>query len=163
MSSFREFLQYFAILEPPLILTEESILAFSKNNKPIPEAIINRIFPDLDPEFDADEDVEYIPCFQIAVSAEFYTLVYLRTALLRYEFYLLTLDKNGEKIDQKLIAGLISDNENVVQMAASFDENACVHIAGARSGGEVDSDFGKNIKAVELEILEDGYFQMMEE
>jgi hypothetical protein len=90
-------------------------------------------------------------------------LVYLRTALLRYEFYLITLDQKGEMIDQKLIAGIISDNENVVQMAASFDENACVHIAGASSDNELDTDFGQHIQAVELEIKDDGTFTMMKE
>ena len=148
------FLDFFPIIEPPYTITEESSLAFSRENTPIPEDLWPMTFGEWEPDYIQSEEVEYVPCLQTKISDEFSTLVYWRASAMKYEYFLLTLTKDGKLIDRKLIAGLVAKEDNLVRMACSVDQNQIFYV----TGGMESKSSNNNTETFSIEVLPDGHF-----
>ena len=63
--SFEEFLSCFPPVELPFTLGEDTHMLFSKENDPIPGAVIAEYILPLEGEEELDEVTEYIACFAL--------------------------------------------------------------------------------------------------
>ena len=151
-----QFLALFPKIDPPLTITDESIFAFSKKNKLINLETANRIMSELETDYDEAEEREYIPCFQLHLSDEFYSLVYWRASALSYEYYLVNLDKKGQLLDRRLVAGIVAEDDSVVRMYLSIDVNQIFYIAAQLSDDGQELVDKNDTQTYSLEVLPDG-------
>ena len=151
--TLKEFLKIFPEATFPAVISKDSIIEFSRNNIALPAVAIAKYINTWDP--DPSEFVEYIPCFKFKIEKEFVAVVYYKAELLKYEYFLAILDKKGNLVSRKVIAGLISDGKNTVQSAATITEDFSIHIAGANDAGSHLFD-GNNSKQIYMEILANG-------
>ncbi len=151
--TFSEFLQIFPEASFPAVVSKDSIIEFSRNNIALPAIAIDKYINEWDP--DPNEFVEYIPCFKFNFEKDFVAIVYYKAELLKYEYILAILDKKGQLISRKVIAGLISDGQNAIQSAATITEDFSIHIAGANASTTHLFD-GNDSKQIYMEILANG-------
>ncbi len=151
--TYKQFLDFFPLVEPPIVLSKDNSFTFSKENKPIPGSALNTFFVRWGEEF--DEYTEVVPCIRLKAEKEYQTLIYWKASLLIYEYILITLDKNQQIISRKVIAGVISDGQKSVQSAATIQEDLTIHIA---SGELVDGELynAADSKHMYMEILPSG-------
>lgn len=116
----------------------------------------NNIMSQYEPDYDEEMDREYVPCFQLKLGDEFYSLVYWRASALNYEYYLVNIDKKGKLLDRRLIAGLIAENNSIVRMFVSIDINNIFYIAANLVSDKEDFSESKDAQTYSLEILSDG-------
>lgn len=151
--TYKEFLKIFPEATLPAVISKDSILDFSRNNVALPPSAIEIYINAWDP--DDSEFLEYIPCFKFKLEKDLTALVYYKAELLKYEYFLVTLDKKGEIIAKKVIAGLISDGTKTVQSAATITEDFSIHIAGAINE-ESHLFVGNDSKQIYMEIHPNG-------
>jgi len=151
--TLKEFLKIFPDATLPAVISKDSILDFSRNNIALPPSAIANFISLWDPP--TSEFVEYIPCFKFKIEKEITALVYYKAELLKYEYFLVTLDKKGNLMARKVIAGLISDGAKTVQSAATITEDFSVHIAGALTEGSHLFE-GNDSKQIYMEIHPNG-------
>lgn len=151
--SLKQFLSFFPIVSPPVVISKDTITTFSKENKPLPMIALEKYFKAWGDEI--DEFVEFVPCFSLEATQEYQTLVYWKASLLSYEYIIVTLDKTSEVISKKVIAGIISDGIKSVQSAATIQEDLTIHIA---SGMIADNNLydAKDSKQTYMEIMPSG-------
>jgi len=151
--SIKDFLKYFPKVKPPVTLTEDSNRVFSKKNKPFSIEATEEYLVKFEKEI--DEFTEFIPCFRIIQIDNIHIIVYWKGGLMTYEYIMATLNKKGELISRKIIAGTKSNGETVVQSAATIDEDLIIHImVGATNKGK-DYD-PKDSKPMSMEVLPTG-------
>ena len=158
--SFSLFLDFFPEINPPLTVTNEAIKDISKNNKTFPEEFIAHYLFEWNK--DMDEFTEYVPCFSLPTEDNYYSVVYWKASLLSHEFILATIDKKTtELINQKVIAGTISDGLRVVECVAKIEEDKSIHIMiGATKTKDVDP---LDSEAYYMEILPEGKIESYKE
>lgn len=125
--SLELFLDFFPVVELPVTITEESQRAFERENEVLSQPLIEK-FLLLETEDNQEEFTEYIPCFKVPETAGIHAVVYWRARLMEYEFFLLTLDKEGNHLDQKRIAGLFSNNDKLLRMVSTIDRDWIIHV-----------------------------------
>ncbi len=150
-----EILDYFPEIELPVSLAPDSIKDISSTNKHLPERLQLLIFSTW--EEGIDEDGEIIPCFELEAQDDFYTIVYWKANLLSHEFVLATISRENQTIiSKKIIAGLISDGDRVVQSVANIQEDNIIHIMAGEMGPN-SSDYNPlSSNAFFMEILPGG-------
>jgi len=152
---FSHFLEMFPEVDLPITLTEEMSSVFSKNNDPLPLLMCEQ-FLGLD---QADSDaayMEYVPCFKIPQTYAFHAIVFWKASLLTYEYYLRTYTEKGELIDQRVIAGTKLDNELLVGMVATIEDDWLINVViGATDKTATNFDPASN-QFLHLELLPDG-------
>jgi len=151
--TLENFLTFFPVVELPVIFSDEVVEVFSKNNKVLSSEAIADFIDKW--EKDDNDTTEYIPCVQLPPADDYYALVYWKGALMKYEYFLVTMAKNGALISRKSIASTIFDSEGVKRSVASIDEDLIIHIvAGASTdGNEYNPD---NSQAFNMEIAPSG-------
>ncbi|MBT8230306.1 MAG: hypothetical protein KJO50_08605 [Bacteroidia bacterium] len=151
--TLEELLQYFPEINPPVTLSEDMAVSFSKHNRPIPISIVDKVFNAWD---SLDEYTELVPCFQIDTEDHLYTLVYWKASLMTHEFILVNLDAQGVLISKKVIAGTISDGDRVIRSVARIDEDNCIYVTVGEVQNPDQSYNSASSKAYRFEILPDG-------
>nr|HMU04076.1 hypothetical protein [Saprospiraceae bacterium] len=126
---------------------------YETNADPFPQVFIDEVL--LEWEKDADEFTEFIPCFRLPKEEKFNTVVYWKGALLRYDFIMVTLDKNGELINKKSIASTIVNDNVIKKSVASIEPDLIINIIAGQTldGEEYDASMSK---AFAMEILPTG-------
>jgi hypothetical protein len=151
---FAHFLDKFPEIEPPVTLGEETHHHFSRNNQPLSDQMIREfIFP---LEEDLDELTEFVPCFKILGTKNFYAVVYWRAGLMNYQYVLVTFTEKGLLIDKRVIAGTFSDGQVLTQSVANIDEDWIISIASGQSEGASTDYNATDSTAYQLELLPDG-------
>ena len=153
MSKLEKILHYFPETELPVLISEDHLTEYEVNADPFPQYFIDEIL--LDWEKEADEFTEFIPCFRLPAEEKFNTVVYWKGALLRYDFILVTLDKNGELINKKSIASTIVNDNVIKKSVASIEMDLIINIIAGQTtdGSEYDASMSK---AFAMEILASG-------
>lgn len=151
--TLEDLLQFFPEIKPPVTLSEEMAVSFSKHNRPIPSELIGKVFSAWD---SFDEFTELVPCFQLKTEDHLYALVYWKATLMTHEFIVVTLDKQGILISKKVIAGTISDGDRVVRSVAMIDEDNCIFVTVGEVQKPDQSYNSASSKAYKFEILPDG-------
>ncbi len=153
---FLDYLEFYPEIAPPVTLTDDSQIAFSKHNKPFKPLMIDK-FLTLSEKDAIDEFTEFVPCFRIPNTGDFYAVIYWKAALMNYQYILVTYDKKGGLVDKAIIAGTTSHNgEDLVRSVASIDEDWIVTIVSGASIQAKDEINPTLSKAFTLEILEGG-------
>lgn len=151
---FKMFLKYFPELEPPITLTDESILEINKINKPLAQELIEQFIIPLETK-SIDEYTEFIPCFQIVHGGDFTAIVYWKGGLLSYDYILATFDKNGKSISRKIVSGTKVEGNKVIKSVCRIDEDLIIHIIVGGQEDKADYD-PQSSQAMNMEILASG-------
>jgi hypothetical protein len=153
MSKLDKILHYFPETELPIIVSEDYLSDYETNADPFPQMFIDEVL--LEWEKDADEFTEFIPCFRLPKEEKFNTVVYWKGALLRYDFIMVTLDKNGELINKKSIASTIVNDNVIKKSVASIEPDLIINIIAGQTldGEEYDASMSK---AFAMEVLPTG-------
>jgi len=134
--SLKRFLDIFPEVALPVTLTDEAARVFSQENGLIGQGLLEQFVLPFEEEA-PDEFTEFVPCFRIPATRDFHALVYWRASLMKYQFILLTLDKEGRFIDQKTLAGTFSRENELWQSVATIDEDwEILVVSGRQSDGE---------------------------
>ncbi len=146
-------LEFFPQVEPPVTLNEENAEIFRAENKPIALSVIDGIISNWEPG--EDEYTEYIPCFRLPKTDDYYGIVYWKIGLLKYEYILVTFDKDGSLISRKSISSVITEGQIIKKSIARIDEDFIIHIAaGAHVDGE---EYDPSVtQSYSMEILSSG-------
>jgi hypothetical protein len=153
---FTHFLEKFPKLELPVTLNDEAQHIFSKNNDPLPPLMVQQHILPLEAN-SPDEFTEFIPCFSIPQTYEFHAVVYWKAELMTYQYILVTFDKKGNFIDQKVLAGLYSDGSKVTQSVATIEPDWMIHVASGQVAAKNEKLYdASDSSAFELELLADG-------
>lgn len=134
-------LDLFPTIELPITLTEDLIITFSKENNVIPSSLIAEyidIFGEL------DELSEIIPCFKLEVDKNFYTIIFWKGSPMSYEYKMTTLSKAFKLIDQKVIAGTLSNGQTIKRSVAHIDENLTIKTMVGESDNKLKYDPNKS-------------------
>ncbi len=153
MSKLDKILHYFPETELPIIVSEDYLSDYETNADPFPQVFIDEVL--LEWEKDADEFTEFIPCFRLPKEEKFNTVVYWKGALLRCDFIMVTLDKNGELINKKSIASTIVNDNVIKKSVASIEPDLIINIIAGQTldGEEYDASMSK---AFAMEVLPTG-------
>lgn len=154
IKDFNAFSSYFPEIELPVTLTEEGAIEFSKYNKPLAQALIERVLIPIEGT-DIDEYTEFTPCFQLPPTDDYLAFIYWKGRLLRYEYILATFDKSGRLISRKVICGTRVEDDKVIQSVCNIDEDLILHIivGGQQQNAQYDA---QSSQAMSMEILTSG-------
>lgn len=149
----QELVQFFPEGELPVMLSQDQVKEFSDYNDPFPQKFIEEILMAWEKE--VDEFTEFIPCLRLPVQENYIAVVYWKGGLLKYEFILVTLDKQGQVISRKPIATTLAEDNQIKQSAAYIDEEMNITIlAGQNLDGDLyDSSLSQKFS---MEILFNG-------
>jgi hypothetical protein len=153
-------LNYFPVIELPLNFTEETISVYSKENKPLPDALIDLYISKWENEI--DEYTEIIPCALITENEDFISLVYYKASLLRYDYFLISIDRSESLISKKSIAGTIVDGDIVKQSVARIDQDLIIHIMVGHLTNNNQIDPSQNL-GFTMEIMPSGEIQFFDD
>lgn len=153
LPEFSDFLKYFEEIQPPVIITEETIDNIKDVTKPLPIEMIDEFITRWEGEI--DEFTEIIPCFSLPPEEEFKSLIYWKAGLLRYEYIIVTLDKTDTLISKKTICGTIVEGEIIKKSVAKIDEDLIIHIQAGASYDVHNYDPNQS-QAFTIEIMPSG-------
>lgn len=158
--SFSAFLEAFAVQELPVTLTEESISDYERLSDPLAQVLINAF---IEPETEEpDAFTEFVPCFKLADTGEFHAVVYWKGELMKYQYFLTTLDKNGNQISNAVIGGIRSDGEIIIRSVATIDENLIIHIVEGEQPASELRYVSDQSRAYQMEIRKSGEIGFLE-
>jgi len=155
-----ELLQFFPKIDPPVTISEDVIVSFSAQNKPLPQKIIQETFSKWD---QMDEFTELVPCFSLDTEADFHAIVYWKGSLLSYEYIIVTLDDEGHSISKKVIAGTLSNGQTVKRSVATIDEDLCIYSVVGESLVSQKNYNPTHSNAFKFELLPDGTISSQQE
>ncbi len=154
--NFAAFLGKFPEVRLPVVLNDEIHHEFSRHNDPLPGLMIERFIAPLEDE-PVDDLTEFIACFKIPDTGEFYAVVYWKAALLNYQYVLATFTKSGLLVDKRVIAGLYSDGKTLTTSVATIDEDWVIHVVSGQSDANSAHLYdASQSKMYELELLPEG-------
>lgn len=154
MLSFDRFIQLFPEVKPPFTLSEDEVHTFSQNNIPLPSKLIeDHLLPY---EGDYDEMTEFVACMRIPNLKDFHAIIYWKAELLNYQYILATFTMGGKLIDRRVLAGTVSDGNNIVRSVAQVDEDMSITILSGLLGGKEEHYKAATSTTLELELLPDG-------
>jgi len=158
--SFSAFLKAFAVQELPVVLTEESISDFERLSDPLGQVLINAF---IEPESDEpDAFTEYVPCFILPDTKDFYAVVYWKGELMKYQYFLTTFDQNGNHISNAVIGGIQSDGDVIVRSVATIDENLIIHIVEGEQPASETQYVPNESRAYQMEVNKKGEINFLE-
>lgn len=152
---FISFLEQFPLVEPPVILGEDSHHAFSTTNLPLPAVLIDRFIIPLEDEM-PDETTEFVACFRLDGLKDIHAIVYWKASLLNYQYQLVTFDKKGNPLEKRIIAGTFYDGDKLTQSVASINEDWLISVASGQSQNPASDFNATESTAYQLELLPDG-------
>lgn len=148
-----QILHYFPLTELPVLVSEDHLPEYEAESDPFPQSFIEQYLYLW--EGIADEFTEFVPCFRLPSEEKFESVVYWKGGLLRYDFILVTLDKNGNLINKKSIASTIVQDNIIKKSVASIEPDLIINIIAGQSldGEEYDASISKSFA---MEILPSG-------
>lgn len=155
---FSDFLRVFPEVKLPVVLSDESTLEFSRQNKPLSQGLIQTFIQPLEDHL-PDELTEYIACFKIPDTKDFHALVYWRGSLMDYQYVMVTFDLRGEMIDRQVLAGTYSDGLTLTHSVATIEPDWNIVVVSGQN--ESDSHFDPTSSTARaLELLPEGYIKL---
>ena len=153
--TLEELLGFFPEVELPIEVTEELVNTAESVNKVLPAAMIEAFFTQWENKEDFDEFTEFVPILRIKEAEEFHALLYWKGGLMKYEYIMVTLDKNGNFITRKPIASTLSDGNTVKKSVAKIDEDMIIHIMAGENEADGNYDPSRS-QAFNMEVLFSG-------
>ncbi|HMS68732.1 MAG: hypothetical protein IPL23_19670 [Saprospiraceae bacterium] len=150
-----DLLSFFPEVSLPFTITEESMDHFRLTNEDLPFALVNAFLEEWE-GVDEDDMTEYFPCLKLPSEEQYECIIYWRAAFLKYEYILTTINKAGEVIARRVIAGSRYEGSHFLKSAARVDEDRIIHImTGIMSAdqNELDPELSKPYN---MEIMPSG-------
>ena len=154
--NFGHFLEAFPDIDLPVTLTEDSAVAFSRENGTLSTHLIEQFVLLIEQEARVDELTEFVPCLKIPHTNEFFAVIYWRAELMSYQYVLATFLKNGELIDRRVIAGTYSDGEVLLQSVATIEEDWIIYVVSGKKKANATAYDASTSTSFSLEILPTG-------
>lgn len=152
--SLDDLLGYFPVISPPVSLTQESALHFSRENKPLSAAVTATFLSVLT---DHDDEVEYIPCFQLVVHGSIVAIVYWKAILLQYDYVLVTIDKKRAKVlSQKVIGGTRLLDNRIFRAGSAIREDLEIELVVNEYDTNESELYPLSTQVYHIEIMADG-------
>lgn len=152
--TFTQLLDFFPLVELPVLLGETTHLTFSEHNPPLPEYLAHLWLERTDLAID-EELTEYIPCFHFQLPDNKIGLVYWEAGLLYYDYHLIVFEKDGTRLDEKVIAGLRSKDQVIYRTIAHLEEDFSIHTMAASHRDQEDIS-PENTSSQSYRILPEG-------
>lgn len=150
-----DLLSFFPEVELPIEFTDDLVMTADSVNKVLPAAIIEAFIVKWEGNEAFDEFTEFVPILRIRDAEEFHALVYWKGGLMKYEYILVTLDKQGNFITRRPIASTISDGVTVKKSVSKIDEDMIIHIMAGENLADGKYDPSRS-QAFNMEILHSG-------
>lgn len=153
---FSSFLKIFPEVELPITLTDDLHHVFSKNNDPLPAAMIQTYLLENE-EVEPDEFTEYIACFRFPKTEKFHAVLYWKAELLTYEYILVTYDEKGSQISKRVVAGTKAEGNMLERTVATIEEDWIIYcVRGVAPADENKAFDPSSSQSLSLEILATG-------
>lgn len=150
-----ELLDFFPEVELPVEITEELVMTAETVNKILPASVIEAYIVKWEGTEEFDEFTEFVPILRLPSTDEFHAVIYWKGGLMRYEYILVTLGKQGNLISRKPVSSTISDGITVKKSVATIDQDLIIHImAGENLANERYNP--ANSQAFNMEIIHTG-------
>ena len=160
---FKQFLALFPPVELPATLTLDSHRTFEQVNDLIPVDLASQFILQED-ELPEEEFTEYLPCFILPESKnEFFSVVYWKAALMRYDFILATYSKTGIPISRQVIAGTASDGKSLSQKVATIQLDGIIDVIASITDVELKNFDPSGTKELSYELLANGFISQLNE
>lgn len=153
--NFANFLKLFPKVELPITLDEHSHHTFSKENKPLPAALIEKFIIPHD-KGQIDEFTEYIPCFRIPEQQDFEAVVYWKAMLMDYNYIMITFDKKGNFIQSYHIGGTRSDGHQIARLLSTIHPSLQIDLAAGSSALNQTEYSPTDTKVFKIQLLPNG-------
>ncbi len=153
--TIEEFLGFFPKVELPIEITDQLVVAANKLNRVLPEVVIQKYILEWEKKEDIDELTEFVPILSLEGIEDFHAIIYWRGRLMKYDYFLVTLDKKGKLISRKPLASTLSDGKVVKRSVAIIDKNLVIHIMAGENLADGHYN-ATNSQAFNLEILPTG-------
>lgn len=150
-----DLLDFFPEVELPIEVTENLVMTAESVNKVLPAAVIEQYIVEWEGSEAFDEFTEFVPILRIRDAEEFHAFLYWKGGLMKYEYILVTLNKNGEFITRKPIASTLSDGNTIKKSVAKIDEDMIIHIMAGENEANGKYDPTRS-QAFNMEILYSG-------
>jgi hypothetical protein len=154
--SFTQFLNSFPPVELPFTLGEETHHLFSRENDPIPEAVIAEYILPLEGEDEDDDVTEYIACFSLPTPKSYHAVVYWKAGVLNYNYKLVTFDTKGNLIEQKVIAGTTYNGIELTQTMAAIQKDLMMYLVSGQHQMVYEEYTAANSTANRLQLTAEG-------
>jgi hypothetical protein len=154
--NFGHFLEAFPEIDLPVVLTEESAVAFSRENGPLSTHLVEQFLLPIEGEESIDELTEFVPCLRIPQTNAFFAVIYWRAELMSYQYVLATFLKNGDLIDRKVVAGTYSDGSLLLQSVATIGEDWIIYVVSGKTSANAKTYDASTSTSFSLEILPTG-------
>ncbi|MEP7320758.1 MAG: hypothetical protein ABI761_02525 [Saprospiraceae bacterium] len=160
---FQQFLALFPPVELPVSLTLDSHRTFEQVNDLVPFDLANQFILQED-ELPEEEFTEYLPCFKLPEDKkEYFSLVYWKAALMRYDFILATYTKTGIPISRQVIAGTASDGKTVSQKVATIQPDYSIDVIASVQDVDVKNFDPAGTKELYYELMPNGFISQLNE
>lgn len=157
---FEHFVGLFPEIELPVTLGEDRVHDFSAHNAALPQRLIETYL--VPAEADVDDLTEFVPCFRIAGTKDFYAIVYWRAGLMSYQYVLATFTKEGALIDRAVVAGTYSDGRRITRSYGRLDSDWTITIISGQTTGSSEDYDASSSRAVELDLQPNGTISALE-
>jgi len=116
--TFENFMHFFPMVELPYTITSDTQRLISQKCDPLSATWMFNFV--LDKDAIIDEFTEYMPCFSIPDTNDFFAIVFWEAGIEGSTYYLTTFSKNGILIDKKKIAGTKYNPDGLYQMVCTI-------------------------------------------
>ena len=151
---FTDFTDRFPKAKFPITLGELSYREFEQQAQLLPDALVAEYIAPLEPT-EIDAYTEVLPVARFAHKG-YVAVVYWKAGLLHNHYRIATFDKQGNPIENRVIAGsYIVDNE-VTTSAASITDDRIVYVVSGQTQLEADLGSAADSSAIRLGIDDAG-------
>ncbi|BDS10283.1 hypothetical protein [Aureispira anguillae] len=116
--TFENFLNFFPMVELPYTITSDTQRLISQKCDPLSATWMFNFVLGKDDVI--DEYTEFMPCFSIPGTKDFFAVVFWEAGIEGATYYLTTFSKNGILIDKSKIAGTKYDQDGLYQMVCTI-------------------------------------------
>lgn len=151
--SFTEFTDLFPKTKLPINFGELTYREFQEAAQLLPDALIAEYIAPMEAEL--DEYTEVLPAARFA-HKDYIALVYWKAGLLHNHYRLATFDKQGNPVENRVIAGSYVEHGEVTQSAATITEDRVVYVVSGQSSITDDLGSAASNSAMRLGIDDSG-------
>lgn len=151
--NFTKFTDLFPKTKLPVDFGEETYRKFEEKNNLLPDEAIASFIAPLEPELDAYTEV--LPCIKFTYK-NYIALVYWKAGLLHNHYRLVTFDKKGNPVDNKVIAGSYTDREETTTSAGTINKDRIIYVVSGSSTTSSDIGNAQDSAVIRLHIDDNG-------
>ena len=154
--AFSKFSDRFPPAKLPINFGELSYRDFQEQAQLLPDELIAEYIAPLEAEL--DEYTEVLPAAKFS-NKDYVALVYWKAGLLHNHYRLATYDKQGNPVENRVIAGSYLQNGELTQSAATITEDHVVYVVSGQSNVGDELGTAASNSAIRLGIDDGGVIQ----